>query len=44
MFRTDFRRISISRRVAMLRAPEGAARATAGAAALVNAWRESIVE
>ena len=43
MFRTDFNRISISRRVAMLRAPEGAALATTGCAALVNAWRASIM-
>ena len=48
MFRTDFNRNSISRRVAMLRAPAGVAEApaaagTRAAAARTMVWRESIV-
>ena len=43
MFRTDFNRISISRRVAMLLAPAGAAPSTAGLARRPMAWRASIV-
>ena len=43
MFRTDFNRISISRRVAMFLAPAGAAPSTAGLASRPMAWRASIV-